>query len=148
MNIRLFQNSDTERAVDIWLEGSLRSHPFIDSGYWEAQKEAMASLYLPSSTTFVLEHEDEDNDTIIGFVSLIEQYIAALFIDVNAQNRGYGGRLLDHIKKERDSLHLKVYQKNESATQFYKKNGFYIVEESVDPETSESEYVMKWERES
>ncbi|WP_208915568.1 N-acetyltransferase [Paenibacillus uliginis] len=148
MNIRLFQNSDTEKVVDIWLEGSLRAHHFIDSGYWEAQKEAMASLYLPSSTTFVLEHEDEDNDTIIGFISLIEQYIAALFIDVNAQNRGYGGRLLNHVKKDRDLLDLKVYQKNESATQFYKKNGFHIVEETVDSATSEPEYVMKWERES
>lgn len=142
MNIRLFTASDSDRVVDIWLEGSVKAHHFIDARYWEAQKEDMKNVYLPSSTTLLLEKKEDDS--IVGFISLVDGYIAALFIDVHEQNRGFGKMLLDQVKKDHSSLHLKVYQKNKSAVRFYEKNGFLIAEESIDPATSEKEYVMEW----
>lgn len=142
MNIRLFTAPDSDRVVDIWLQGSLQAHDFIDACYWDAQKENMKSLYLPSSRTLLLTKKEDDS--IVGFISLVDEYIAALFIDVRQQSRGFGKMLLDHVKKEHNFLHLKVYRKNESAVRFYQKNGFRITGESEDPATSEQEYVMEW----
>lgn len=142
MNIRLLKDSDHDRIVDIWLEGSLKAHYFIDPEYWKAHKEDMKNIYLPSSTTFLLEKKVDHS--IVGFISLVDEYIAALFIDVHEQNRSFGKMLLDHAKKDHVFLQLKVYQKNESAVRFYEKNGFLITADSVDPATSEKEYVMEW----
>lgn len=142
VRIRPFQANDADRLVDIWLKGSLLSHDFIDPGYWEAQTGEMASQYLPNSKTYVL--EEPENGTLLGFISLVESYIAALFIDVREQNRGYGKQLLNMAKDGHGLLSLKVYQKNNDAVRFYRKNGFVAVEEAKDPGTSEMEYVMEW----
>lgn len=144
MNIRRFEKSDTDRVLNIWLEGSLKAHHFIDVNYWEAQQGNMASIYLPSSTTFLLEKKEEGS--IVGFISLVDDYIAALFIDVHEQNCGYGKRLLDYVKNDHVFLQLKVYQKNKNAIRFYEKNGFYIVGDSIDRATEQKEYVMEWKQ--
>ncbi|KKO54043.1 hypothetical protein XI25_08010 [Paenibacillus sp. DMB20] len=140
--IRPFQADDAGRLVDIWLQGSLISHGFIDPGYWEAQTGEMASQYLPKADTYVL--EDQESGKPLGFISLVESYIAALFVDVREQNRGYGKQLLSMAKDGHDLLSLKVYQQNKDAVRFYRKNGFVIVEETEDPGTSAKEYVMEW----
>ena len=41
-------------------------------------------------------------------------------------------------------LLLSVYQKNERAVQFYLKQGFTILKETTDYETTEEEFLMEW----
>jgi len=73
---------------------------------------------------------------------MIGSYLAALFIDIKHQGGGYGKRLLNFIKRQRENKQLKVYKKNNKAVDFYLKNGFVIKEESLDERTSEEEFVM------
>jgi putative acetyltransferase len=75
---------------------------------------------------------------------MLDGYLAALFIRVDSQRKGYGKLLLDWVKEQHDEIQLKVYQSNTKAFNFYTKNGFTIQEESVDTETDEKEFVMKW----
>lgn len=75
---------------------------------------------------------------------MLDGYLAALFIRVDSQRKGYGKLLLDWIKKQHDEIQLKVYQSNTKAFNFYTKNGFTIQAESVDAETDEKEFVMAW----
>ncbi|MGG1617917.1 GNAT family N-acetyltransferase [Paenibacillus sp. NRS-1782] len=101
----------------------------------------MEDKYLPLAQNYVI---IQDDHTIGGFVSMIDGYLAALFIRVGSQRKGYGKLILDWVKKQYDQIQLKVYPSNTKALNFYTKNGFIIQEESVDPATREKEFVMVW----
>src|SRR5699024_12666125 len=76
--------------------------------------------YIPMSETHVITNQTK----IIGFISMVEGYLAALFIDVAYQNNGAGKELLNFEKRRRNKIRLKVYKENLSAVRFYEKNGF------------------------
>ena len=63
-----------------------------------------------------------------------------------ARSGGVGRQLLDHVKAGRRQLRLQVYRKNLRAAAFYRREGFYVLEEGVDPETGEAELLMEWRR--
>lgn len=120
--IRAYKENDIDILIDIWYKGSLQAHDFIDSGYWESQIEEMKEKYIPMSATHVITNQTK----IIGFISMVEDYLAALFIDVAYQNNGAGKELLNFEKGQRNKIQLKVYKENLSAVRFYEKNGFII----------------------
>lgn len=142
MNIRPNKNTEVDKIVEIWYEGSLIAHDFIDKNYWQSQQMDMKEKYIPMSETYVVSKEKD----IIGFVSMLDSYLAALFIDVNHQGEGHGKELLDFIKRQRKNIQLKVYKKNKKAVDFYLKNGFVIKEETLDEQTWEEEFLMEWEK--
>lgn len=129
--------------MKIWLDGSKQGHDFIDDGYWESNQKAMKDVYFPMSQSYII----EENDSIVGFISVVDNYLAALFVDANEQGKGYGKMLLEQVKDQKEYLELKVYQENKKALGFYLKNGFNILEESLDENTSAKEYIMTWKRE-
>lgn len=141
MNIRLYKKTEVNKLVEIWYEGSLIAHDFISKDYWKSKKIEMKEMYLPMSETYVISN---DND-VVGFVSMVDNYLAAFFIDVKHQGEGNGKRLLNFIKKTKGKIQLKVYKKNNKAVNFYLGNGFVIKEESIDDQTAEEELLMEWE---
>ncbi|RDW22110.1 N-acetyltransferase [Oceanobacillus chungangensis] len=142
MNIRLSKKTEVNKLVEIWYEGSLIAHDFIDKDYWKSQQTEMKEKYLPMSETYVISN---DND-VVGFVSMVNNYLAALFIDVKHQGEGYGKGLLNFIKRRRENIQLNVYKKNNKAVNFYLENGFVIENESLDEQTGEEEFLMGWEK--
>ncbi|SFK61237.1 putative acetyltransferase [Halobacillus dabanensis] len=142
MNIRRSKETELNRLVDIWYEGSIIAHDFIENDYWESQRNEMREKYLPMAETYVISDEKE----VVGFISMVDNYLAALFIHVNHQGEGYGQRLLNYIKKQKNIIQLKVYEKNSQAVNFYLKNGFAIKEKLLDERTTEGELLMRWER--
>ena len=142
MNIRLNKKKEVSKIIEIWYETSLIAHNFIDKDYWKSQQREMKEKYLPMSETYVISN---DND-VVGFVSMVDNYLASLFIDVQHQGEGYGKRLLNFIKGRRENIQLKVYKKNIKAVNFYLKNGFVIKNEVLDEQTAEEEFLMGWEK--
>lgn len=142
MQIRKSHDEDLDRLVEIWLKGSIRAHHFISPDYWHSKKREMKEKYLPMSDTYVLEAEEK----IVGFVSMVEDYMAALFVDPEEQKKGGGKRLVEYVKGNHQQIQLKVYQQNEDAVNFYLKNDWLIEEESLDSETAEKEYIMVWRK--
>ncbi|MGE6541507.1 N-acetyltransferase [Bacillus luti] len=142
MNIRLNKKTEVNKLLEIWYEGSVIAHDFIDKDYWKSQRTEMKEKYLPMSETYVISNEED----IVGFVSMVDNYLAALFIDVKHQGEGYGKELLNFIKRQRDNIKLKVYKKNNNAVKFYLGNGFVVKEESLDEQTAEEEFLMVWEK--
>lgn len=142
MDIRLCNEKELDTLVDLWCEASLVAHHFIDKNYWQSQAKEMKEKYLPMSETYVLIVEKE----IMGFISMVDDYLAALFIERNQQGKGYGKKLLTYMKEQREKIQLKVYQKNSQAVHFYKNNGFSIIEECYDMLTGEKELLMEWKR--
>lgn len=142
MEIRKLAIKDINRVVDIWYETSLVAHSFISADYWKKNKEAMANIYLPQSDAYVA-IEDEK---IYGFVAMVENHLAAIFVDNKMQGNGIGKKLLNLIKKQKSTIKLKVYKKNTKTIGFYKSQGFRIVSENTEEETGENEFIMEWRK--
>ncbi|UIR57384.1 N-acetyltransferase [Sphingobacterium sp. SRCM116780] len=139
-NIREAQQEDIDQLVNIWYEASIVAHDFIPESYWKENKQLMSDHYLPASEVYVA----TDGQIRVGFIALVEDDIAAIFVLPAYQGQGKGSLLLNHAKKLRDRLLLKVYKKNLSSVGFYQAQGFTIIDESIDEQTGENEYVMEW----
>jgi len=130
--------SDVDIATEIWLESSIQAHSFIPAEYWRSKADEMKNVWLPSSESWVL----RSGEKIIGFYSLVENRLAALFVLPSAQGTGFGKQLLEHAKMQRPELTLSVYKENESGYQFYLSQGFQISGEQTDEHTGHIEYTM------
>ncbi|MCM3587844.1 GNAT family N-acetyltransferase [Mesobacillus maritimus] len=142
MNIRKNKETEVNRLVDIWYEGSLLAHDFIDKDYWKSQRKEMEEKYIPMSETYVVSNGEE----VVGFLSMVDHYLAAFFIDVKHQGKGYGKALLSFMKEHRENIQLKVYKKNDHAVHFYLENEFEIIEKLRDEQTLEEEFLMGWKK--
>ncbi|SFM00468.1 GNAT family N-acetyltransferase [Halanaerobium salsuginis] len=67
----------------------------------------MREKYIPMSDTYII----EDNNHLYGFVSMLDNYLAAIFIDEKFQKKGLGKSLLEYVKKDRAYIELKVFKK-------------------------------------
>ena len=76
--IRPLEPEDTDTVLEIWLRSSVAAHDFVPRSYWEGKLDEMRTRYLPDSRTFV--YQDESAESVCGFVSLVENYVAALFV--------------------------------------------------------------------
>lgn len=138
--IRRASPEDYPQLCTVWLEASIVAHDFVEPGFWGSKKADMRDIYLPGSETWVI----EKNGIPVGFLSLVENVLAALFVDPFEQGRGLGSSLIGKAKELRPALELTVYRENLRAVSFYEKHGFSITEERRDSHTSHQEYVMKW----
>jgi putative acetyltransferase len=136
--IRKFQNSDMDQIINIWLDASIKSHDFVDSGFWESKIDDMRNIYIPSGETYIY----EEDEMIKGFVSLYKNTVGALFVSPSFQGLAIGKKLIEKSKEIRQQLDLTVYKENIKSIEFYKKNGFKIEKEQIDKHTGHIEIVM------
>lgn len=137
--IKKFEIEDLDEIMNIWLETNISAHGFIKASYWKENFEMVEEMMM-SSEIYLYK---EDNK-IYGFIGLIDDYIAGIFIKDKYQSRGIGKNLLDYVKSNRNRLLLSVYNKNNRAIEFYKREGFIIVKNEIDEANNEKEFVMEW----
>lgn len=138
--IRDYKVNDLQEVLDIWLIASIKAHDFIEPSFWESQLSNMRDVYIPSSKTHVYEEEGK----VLGFCSLVDNTIAAIFVLPSLQGKGIGKKLLNHAKAKRNELNLTVYKDNRDSIQFYLSQNFYIVSEQLDSHTGKQEFLMKY----
>lgn len=136
--IRIYNETDISAVLDIWLQASIKAHDFVAPEFWESQVESMRNIYIPASKTFIFESDSK----IIGFYSLFENTLAAIFVSPESQGKGTGKQLMNHAKSQCTKLKLSVYKENETTVQFYLSQGFTIVSEQADQHTGHQEYSM------
>ena len=136
--VRTFQAGDLDTVMSIWLNANIEAHHFVDPEYWRRCYDTVKAM-IPQAEVYV-----SDDNGVNGFIGITGDYIAGIFVDSSARTGGIGSQLLDHAKENRQKLSLSVYKKNVTAVSFYRKRGFQIDAEGVDPQTSESEYTMSW----
>lgn len=139
--IRTLQNKDINEVSRIWLNSNIQAHDFIPSQYWHDQYE-MVKEEISKVEVYVY----EDNNKILGFVGLSENYLAGIFIRQDVQSKGIGKTLMNFVKGIKEQINLSVYQKNERAIKFYQREGFVIQSENIDHYTNEKEYSMTWKK--
>ena len=138
--IRHLNETDLTEILSVWLNTNLQAHSFIPAEYWKENYDIVKQM-LPQAEVYVY----EQNGHIAGFIGLMEQEIAGLFVQDTLQSKGIGKQLLDYVKKRKSCLTLHAYRKNQRAVQFYLREQFYIQSQETDSRTGEREYVMKWE---
>ena len=143
--IRKFETRDLDTVMQIWLHGNLDAHAFIAASFWTEHFEMVRDM-LPQAELYV--HENEDTQQIDGFIGLTENHIEGIFVAKAARSKGIGKALLDYAKSRRPRLTLGVYQKNERALAFYRREQFAIHSEGIDEDTNEAEIQMLWTRQA
>lgn len=141
--IRKFCIDDLDSVMKLWLETNISAHDFIDKNYWMSNYEDVRKM-IPEAEIFLY----EENKVIEGFIGLMDNFIAGIFVQKTSQSEGIGKVMMDYAKNIKDELMLHVYEKNSNAVKFYLREDFQIVKEQIDENTGEAELLMKWSRES
>ena len=138
--IREFRISDTEQVMHLWLTGNEDAHSFIPNEYWHLHYSEVQEAILQANV-FVYDTDGK----IQGFIGMMNEYIAGIFVDKSSRSHGIGTQLLNYVKQKYDNLSLEVYTKNTRAVSFYLKENFSILSETIDEDTGEKEYIMTWQ---
>lgn len=141
--IRKFKEDDLNTVMQIWFDTNIKAHHFISRQYWIDNYEMVKDI-LPKKEIYV--YEDDNINQINGFIGLMDNYIAGIFVNKNNQSRGIGKQLLDYVKEIKETLNLSVYQKNIRAISFYQREQFIIQSEHIDNDNNEKEFIMIWSK--
>jgi putative acetyltransferase len=137
--IRKHKEQDLDQIINIWEKSSALAHPFLSSAFVEKVKSDMTNIYIPNSETWVYEIEN----SIVGFISMIENEIGGLFVLPNNHSKGIGSKLVDFIKKEHSELEVEVFDKNHIGRAFYDKYGFGKIQEYYHKESGNNVLRLK-----
>jgi GNAT superfamily N-acetyltransferase len=71
----------------------------------------------------------EEDGRILGFAALHGDEVPALYVEPDAQGRGIGSALFEHLTERRPGgFRFWVFQQNERARRFYERHGAVAVE--------------------
>ena len=141
--IRVFKDNDISVVMQIWLDTNIKTHSFISKCYWMDNYD-MVKKIMPQAEIYV--YEDNITNQIEGFIGLMDNYIAGLFVKEGVQSKGIGKQLLNYAKGIKSNMRLSVYNKNIRAIKFYQREQFVIQSENTDDNTNEKELIMVWSR--
>lgn len=138
--IRKLENKDIDKIMDIWLKSTIKAHDFIEEKYWKDNYNTVKNIYIPMADSFVY----EDDKGIKGFISIINnEFIGALFVDIDNQGSGIGKKLIDYVMNKYNHLSLAVYKENKKSLDFYISRGFKIIKEQLNEDSGYEEYIME-----
>ncbi|XKU94264.1 N-acetyltransferase [Lactobacillus acidophilus] len=139
--IRNYQKEDIGILMNIWLQGNIDAHYFIEKNYWQDHYDEV-KRELPNARLYV----DEEDGKIAGFVGMQGEYIAGIFVKRAYRVQGIGSKLIDFLKLKHNRLQLSVYKQNQTAFNFYQKRGFKVIKKEIDNETGAWECRMEWKK--
>ncbi len=94
--LRPSRPEDMDEIVEIWLLASLQAHDFVDASCWWQAQEELRTRYLDHAQIWVFEERGD----LLGFMALVDNYLAALFVRPDRQGRGVGHALLQEAKRQ------------------------------------------------
>ena len=140
--IRKYKATDLTNVIDIWYKSSTIAHSFLENDFVEKVKKDMQEIYIPKAETWVY----EENGTIIGFISMLGNEVAGLFVDTNKQTKGIGTQLVDFVIKLHNELEVEVFEKNKIGRSFYDKYGFKFIKKYFDKASNQEILRLKFKK--
>ena len=131
--IRPYFPRDLGRVLTIWERALRTSHPFLSEAFIAEERRNLPRIYLPAVETWVAGAGQID-----GFVSLLGDEVAAIFVDPARHGQGIGRALLDMAHDRRGAVRVEVFEKNEKARRFYRKYGLRQFGRRTHEETGET----------
>ena len=137
--IRKHVENDLESIMKVWQESSTLAHPFLNATFVEKVRTDMRNLYIPNSDTWVYENDQG----IIGFISMIDEEIGGLFVLPQNHSSGIGTKLVNYVSEFNEKLEVEVFEKNEIGRAFYNKYGFKLMKEFIHEDSCEKVLRLK-----
>jgi len=129
--IRPYEARDLEQLLEVFDSASRVGHPFLDETWLQIERRRLPESYLPATETSVFELDGK----VVGFIAMLGQEVAALFVAAEHHREGVGRALLNHVRGRTDSLMLDVFEENVVARAFYERYGFRKIDRRVHSET-------------
>ena len=134
VQVLLCQPSYVPDIISLWYRCTCQHQAFISDKYWrEITPSITALLYQHSHSSLIAIAEQR----LVGFITVIENELAALFVDSSMQRVGIGTLLLEQIEKKRQLSSVKVYAANKTAMAFYQQHGFTELSRQLQIETDQ-----------
>ena len=121
--IRRYNEHDLAAVLTAWERASRLAHPFLTDDFLDQEREAIPTVYLPNTKTWVA----EDDGVVVGFRSLLENEVGAIFVQPQYHGTGAGRALMDIAKSQHPVLYVEVFEANKLGRRFYDKSGFQRV---------------------
>ena len=121
VQIRGVQDEDLTSLLTIWRAAVQASHGFLTPEDVDWYEQLVAG-YLPRMAD--LRVAVDADDTPLGFIAHDAGKIHMLFVSPDAQGRGVGTALLEHVARDQPELRLDVNEQNPAALAFYTAKGF------------------------
>ena len=137
--IRKYEEKDIEELIKVWYHASKLAHPLFKKEYFERERKKFTHPNLQTTETLVYEKYNK----VVGFITLMDELVYALFVDIDFQRMGIGRALMNHAKSIRPFLELYVFKDNEIGRKFYKKYGFIELSKHRDKETGFTQLYLK-----
>ena len=148
VTVRPLRAGDLPETLDVWVAAWQAAYPAID---FEARrgwtKDRIAELERSGSQSIVASRDGR----IIGalVVNPSTGYLDQLVVATDCQGSGVGDVLIAEARRLAPSgLDLHVNQDNARAIRFYRKHGFLIVGEDVNPRSGALIFRMRWRPEN
>ena len=120
--LRPYTQEDLDQCLDVWWEASQVGQSFMPDEFFEGERQLMINEWFPTLDTTVYEVDDR----IVGFITLKDHYVGAIFVHPDYHGTGVATELMDHARAEKGWLELHVFEANERARRFYENYGFTL----------------------
>jgi putative acetyltransferase len=144
--LRPYRPADEAAAIELWRRSWQEAYPAIDFArrldWWRAR---WRDELIPTATIVVAEAAG----ALVGFVTVnpATGYLDQIVVAVPAWGTGVAELLLAEAKRlSPGHLDLHVNTDNARAIGFYRKHGFAVAGEDVNPRSGAPVYLMRWEK--
>lgn len=144
VRLRRYEPADEAAAHELWRRSWQATYPAIDFdarlGWW---RERWRNELLSQAAVVVAEVPGH----LVGFVTIDRTtgYLDQIVVAPEAWGRGVADRLLAEAKQlSPGKLELHVNADNARALAFYRRHGFAVSGEDVNPRSGAAVYVMRW----
>lgn len=144
--IRKIKEEDLTNVMTIWVKGNFKANSFIEKDYWLEIYNQTKLDFLENYKTYVY----VENDEILGFISICDNEIKAIYVKEEKRGSGIGTKLLNHCRdnlEENTEMYVKIFEKNMNGILFFSKRQFKNNKIQLNEQFNETEYVMTWKKE-
>ena len=144
--IRKIKEEDLTNVMTIWVKGNFKANSFIEKDYWLEIYNQTKLDFLENYKTYVY----VENDEILGFISICDNEIKAIYVKEEKRGNGIGTKLLNHCRdnlEENTEIYVKIFEKNMNGILFFSKRQFKNNKIQLNEQFNETEYVMTWKKE-
>ncbi len=144
--IRKIKEEDLTNVMTIWVKGNFKANSFIEKDYWLEIYNQTKLDFLENYKTYVY----VENDEILGFISICDNEIKAIYVKEEKRGNGIGTKLLNHCRdnlEENIEMYVKIFEKNMNGILFFSKRQFKNNKIQLNEQFNETEYVMTWKKE-
>lgn len=136
--IRKYKDVDIDDVAVSWRVATELAHPFLTKEFLDKEAIALRDIYMPATETWVTEIDGN----VVGFIALMGNEIAALFLNPDYHGRGLGKAMVDKAVAEKGPLTVDVFEENVIGRRFYETYGFQKIGDYVFERTGSVTFKM------